>query len=182
MAVGGSVLAVETAALAVETAESTAAGQCPEILPNTCLPSSLPILQELDVETPAACCAACEANPQCASWTLNTQVKKCHIRATFLDKQDGEQCTSGHIAGRGPAPAPAPTPTPAPAGAKNVLLVVVDDLRPQLNAYNISVCGGKRQMHTPNLDQLASRSLLFRNAYTQYAVCSPSRNSFLSGR
>ena len=55
-------------------------------------------------------------------------------------------------------------------------------VRPQLNAYNVSVCGGKRPMHTPNLDALAKRSLVFKNAFNQYSVCSPSRNSFMSGR
>ncbi|XP_053399532.1 iduronate 2-sulfatase-like [Mercenaria mercenaria] len=37
-------------------------------------------------------------------------------------------------------------------------------------------------MHTPNIDALASRSLLFKRAYVQQAVCSPSRTSFLTGR
>jgi arylsulfatase A-like enzyme len=58
---------------------------------------------------------------------------------------------------------------------------MVDDLRPQLGCFNISVCGGK-SMVTPHIDALAARGLTFRHAYTQYAVCSPSRNSFMSGR
>ena len=59
-------------------------------------------------------------------------------------------------------------------------MIVVDDLRPQLGCYNVSVCGSK--MLTPNIDGLAERGLLFRNHYNQYSVCSPSRNSFMSGR
>ena len=59
---------------------------------------------------------------------------------------------------------------------KNVLLVVCDDLRPELNVYNHS------HMLTPNLDKLAKTSLLFERAYTNYAYCCPSRNSFMSGR
>ena len=47
--------------------------------------------------------------------------------------------------------------------------------RPQLGCYNISVCG--RKMQTPHIDALAARGLTFRHAFTQYAVCSPSRNS-----
>jgi arylsulfatase A-like enzyme len=62
-----------------------------------------------------------------------------------------------------------------------VLLVVVDDLRPQLGCYNVSVCGGQK-MVTPNVDSLSERGLLFRHHYNQYSVCSPSRNSFMSGR
>lgn len=87
-----------------------------------------------------------------------------------------------------PAPAPSPPPspplpppTPPPSGALNVLSIMVDDLRPQLGCFNISVCGGKK-MVTPHIDALAERGLTFRHAYTQYAVCSPSRNSFMSGR
>lgn len=58
----------------------------------------------------------------------------------------------------------------------NVLLFVCDDLRPQLGAY------GKEFMHTPNMDKFASQSLVFDRAYTNFAICSPSRNSFMTGR
>ncbi|KAK7096818.1 iduronate 2-sulfatase-like [Littorina saxatilis] len=58
----------------------------------------------------------------------------------------------------------------------NVLFVVVDDLRPQLGCY------GEDYMVTPNIDQLASKSVLFERAYVQFAVCSPSRTSFLTSR
>jgi len=59
----------------------------------------------------------------------------------------------------------------------NVLLVLVDDLRPQLGAYNHS-----DQMYTPNIDALAKDALVFEHGYTNYPYCSPSRNSFMSGR
>lgn len=35
---------------------------------------------------------------------------------------------------------------------------------------------------TPNLDRLARRSLLFHRAYSQYALCGPSRTSVLTSR
>ena len=57
----------------------------------------------------------------------------------------------------------------------NVLFIAVDDLRPQLNCY------GRRHMHTPGFDRLASRSLLFERTYCQQAVCSPSRTSIMTG-
>ena len=59
----------------------------------------------------------------------------------------------------------------------NVLLIVCDDLRPELNASY-----GHPHMITPRLDELASTSLVFERAYTNYAYCCPSRNSFMSGR
>jgi arylsulfatase A-like enzyme len=70
----------------------------------------------------------------------------------------------------------ASTYPPPPKDAKNVLYLVLDDLRPQLGAY------GQKQTHTPNLNAFAMTATVFDNAYCNIAVCSPSRNSFLSGR
>uniref|UniRef100_A0A8C3SZE6 Iduronate 2-sulfatase n=2 Tax=Chelydra serpentina TaxID=8475 RepID=A0A8C3SZE6_CHESE len=58
----------------------------------------------------------------------------------------------------------------------NVLFIVADDLRPALGCYGDSL------VKSPNIDQLASRSIVFQNAYAQQAVCAPSRVSFLTGR
>jgi uncharacterized sulfatase len=53
----------------------------------------------------------------------------------------------------------------------NVLFIVSDDLC--VNAMEMAA--------TPNLDRLASMGVNFTNAYAQYTVSCPSRNSFLSG-
>jgi arylsulfatase A-like enzyme len=37
-------------------------------------------------------------------------------------------------------------------------------------------------MITPNMDRLVQRGTLFRRAYAQQQVCSPSRNSYMTGR
>jgi iduronate 2-sulfatase len=58
---------------------------------------------------------------------------------------------------------------------KNILLIAVDDLKPILGAYGDSIA------KTPNIDRLASRGLLFEHAYTNQAVCAPSRNSLFTG-
>lgn len=63
-----------------------------------------------------------------------------------------------------------------PNGRKNVLFLAVDDLRASLG------CFGDTYAITPNIDALARRGTLFRRAYCQQAVCSPSRQSLLTGR
>lgn len=60
-------------------------------------------------------------------------------------------------------------------GDKNVLFIVVDDLRPTLGCY------GDPDAITPNIDRLSSEGLTFTRAYCQQAVCSPSRTSMLTG-
>jgi iduronate 2-sulfatase len=62
-----------------------------------------------------------------------------------------------------------------PAKRPNVLFIAVDDLRPDLGCY------GHPEAMTPNIDALAKRGLVFRRAYCQQAVCSPSRTSLLTG-
>jgi iduronate 2-sulfatase len=65
----------------------------------------------------------------------------------------------------------------SPPSAKNVLFLVADDLRPDLN-----VPYGQSHMHTPMLDAFSKSALIFDRAYANMAICSPSRNSFMTGR
>ncbi|MBW3629377.1 MAG: sulfatase-like hydrolase/transferase, partial [Gemmatimonadetes bacterium] len=61
------------------------------------------------------------------------------------------------------------------ADRPNVLLILVDDLRPELGAY------GVERAVTPHIDRLAAQGVVFDRAYTQQAVCAPSRAALLSG-
>ncbi len=63
-----------------------------------------------------------------------------------------------------------------PARRPNVLMIAVDDLRPEVGCYGVPL------IQTPNIDALARRGTLFEQAYCQQAVCSPSRTSLLTGR
>jgi arylsulfatase A-like enzyme len=67
------------------------------------------------------------------------------------------------------------TASPAPPATTNILMICVDDLRPELRCY------GAPQMITPNLDRLAADGYQFNRAYIQQAVCSPSRTSIMTG-
>lgn len=58
---------------------------------------------------------------------------------------------------------------------RNVLFIVVDDLRPEFGAY------GATYIDSPNLDALAQSGMRFDRAYCQQAVCSPSRSSVMTG-
>lgn len=58
---------------------------------------------------------------------------------------------------------------------KNILFIAVDDLRPELSFY------GAKHIKSPNLDQLASQSLVFDKAYCNIPVCGASRASIMSG-
>jgi iduronate 2-sulfatase len=57
----------------------------------------------------------------------------------------------------------------------NIVLIMVDDLRPELGSY------GKKHIVTPHMDRLAKTGQLFTRAYTNYPTCGPSRASLLSG-
>jgi len=57
----------------------------------------------------------------------------------------------------------------------NVLLLYMDDLRPQLACY------GNEIIKSPNIDNLASTSVVFSNAYANVPVCGASRASMLTG-
>ena len=103
------------------------------------------------------------------------------------DKMYGE-CGSGIVPGFNVTCCAGATCNPAQTGMPpvcvprkekqmNVLFLMVDDLRPEFNqAY------GQNDLVTPNLDRFTKSSLTFDRAYVQFSHCSPSRNSFMSGR
>lgn len=59
---------------------------------------------------------------------------------------------------------------------KNVLLICVDDLRPELK------CFGADYIHSPNIDALAEAGTRFRRHYVQAPTCGASRYALLTGR
>ncbi len=57
----------------------------------------------------------------------------------------------------------------------NVLFIAVDDLKPALGAY------GDKLAVTPNMDRLSARAMRFDYAYSNQAICGPSRNNLMLG-
>ena len=62
------------------------------------------------------------------------------------------------------------------ADRPNVLFIISDDL-----SASALGCYGNHQCKTPNIDELAARSMQFNSAYCQYPVCGPSRAALMSG-
>ena len=58
----------------------------------------------------------------------------------------------------------------------NVLLICIDDLRPELK------CFGVDYIHSPNIDGLAARGRAFHRHYVQSPTCGASRYTLLTGR
>jgi iduronate 2-sulfatase len=61
-------------------------------------------------------------------------------------------------------------------GTKNILLICIDDLRPELNAF------GASYIQSPNIDQLATSGRPFFHHYVNTPSCGPSRYTLLTGR
>ena len=57
----------------------------------------------------------------------------------------------------------------------NILWINCDDLGRELGAY------GNQDLHTPNIDRLASQGVKYVNAYANAPVCSASRSSQITG-
>jgi arylsulfatase A-like enzyme len=58
----------------------------------------------------------------------------------------------------------------------NVIFILADDL-----GYGDASCYGATKIITPNIDKLAKQGILFNNAHTTSATCTPSRYALMTG-
>lgn len=86
-----------------------------------------------------------------------------------LPEDTGPPCDESADGGSSASP-------PGPPRARNVLLIVVDDL----NSW-IHTLGGHPQARTPNLDRLAAMGLSFTNAHTSAPECNAARVAMFTG-
>jgi arylsulfatase A-like enzyme len=59
----------------------------------------------------------------------------------------------------------------------NILIILTDQ-----QAYSAMSCAGNNELHTPAMDSLVQRGVLFSRAYCTYPLCTPSRASLFTGR
>src|SRR6056297_1141178 len=69
-----------------------------------------------------------------------------------------------------------------PLGSKNtrqpnILFIFIDDM-----GYGDLGCYGNANVRTPNIDQLASEGIRFRQFYVNSPICSPSRVAVTTGQ
>lgn len=145
---------------------------CSTFQDGMCTGRNAHIIKHMMGKTVDECCAACMATPSCFTWSFGKHTEGCWLKGQLSYPPYPGFC----ITGTRPIESSSSSTYPMPIGAKNVLFIVVDDMRPSIGAYNFSL------VHTPNMDKLASEGLLFTRAYAQYPSCSPSRHSFMTGR
>lgn len=66
---------------------------------------------------------------------------------------------------------------PQESARPNILLLLADDLR-----ADALECAGNKVVQTPNIDALAKRGTMFRNAFVTTSICAVSRASIFSGQ
>ncbi len=66
--------------------------------------------------------------------------------------------------------------TSGAAQKPNILLLCIDDLRPELNSF------GAEYIQSPNMDRLAAAGRAFHRHYVNAPSCGPSRYTLLTGR
>jgi arylsulfatase A-like enzyme len=86
--------------------------------------------------------------------------------------------TRRHLLAALPAAAAAAAQTPSPSQRPNILLIISDQFRWDC----IGAVGLNPMNLTPNLDQMASRGVLFRSAFANQPVCAPARASMFTGQ
>ena len=124
------------------------------------------------------CCAICRTQPECLvsnyvpDPSTRDVVGSCDLRGRVnLSRPTHVVNATACVVKTRPPP-----PQPTPPRAMNVLYIVSDDMRPEAPSF------GQDYVKAPNLAALSARGLTFMNAYCQQSICSPSRNSFMSGK
>ena len=197
---GRGALGALLAALLARSALAQGACDSALLLSNAGLLAGQPLAVRTDVASDAQQCAfACVADASCIAynfappsalgcallphcpyasgccWLKGANASSAEARLN-VGKACADACSFSVRAPPGSVPPPPPPPPSPPPTRRNVLYVLVDDMRPDALPF------GANFMITPNLARLAASGTTFSHAYCNIAVCSPSRMSFLTGR
>jgi iduronate 2-sulfatase len=108
---------------------------------------------------------------------MSTAIPRTEAHSTGTPRRTATAVLAMLLAGCGSPREASETPVPAlPGSAPNVLLLCIDDLRPELGCY------GEEHVKSPNLDALAASGMRFDRHYVQFPTCGASRFSFLTGQ
>lgn len=89
-------------------------------------------------------------------------------RRTFLQ-------TTAAVAGAAAIPATKASAQPKDGERPNILWISCEDMSPDLGCY------GDEYAHTPNLDALAEKSVLYTHCFAHAPVCAPARSGIITG-
>jgi arylsulfatase A len=84
-------------------------------------------------------------------------------------------CLAAAAPGYGAAPS---SPAPAPASHPNIVYILTDDL----GYGDVDSLNPLGKIKTPNINRLAAGGMMFTEAHSSSAVCTPSRYNILTGR
>eukprot|EP00035_Acanthoeca_spectabilis_P029845 m.6657 g.6657 ORF g.6657 m.6657 type:complete len:652 (+) comp3870_c0_seq1:1-1956(+) len=186
-----------TVAAAIAAVAGGAASPLPSTPPNspcnfvpgtafeTAVPGGEGVILKMPMTSQWECCAVCRREPRCFVGNYVADTKGNHGKPSDWNIT-GVCYMRGRVDTTKPTAKPnvtaclveqrPPPMQPTPKGALNVLYVVSDDMRPELPPY------GQHHVIAPNFERFAASATTFDRAYCQQSICSPSRNSFMSGR
>jgi hypothetical protein len=85
------------------------------------------------------CCEKCDSDATCLAWTAKFPSENCFLFSTIptnINDHPSQKCVSGTRFTPAPTTVhPTPQPVPAPPGAMNVLMIAIDDMRPEMQPY-----------------------------------------------
>jgi arylsulfatase A-like enzyme len=142
---------------------------------STCTNNAKNKIKEVKAATPDECCAACDSNTKCASWT-QWDGDNCNLFSTAEGFHDGD-CTSGGVP---PAPDP-PQPGPACTDCPNIILMLTDDQDLVLGGWNTTDASPYDPMRQVRA-RVEAQGVNMAEWRIHTPICAPSRAELQSGR
>lgn len=163
-------LAAVMASLPLQCAAQASSAECGGTIADTCMtmPMGSASYGGFSNATLASCCAAClKDGTLCYGFMLNNRGVCTLMDAWNASHLRKGPCTVAKV-NDWPQKQQRP-PATAPKGAKNVLFLVADDMRPSLGPY--AADPSATPFFTPNINGLSDGGITFTRAYIQFSYC-----------